>query len=319
MLMRKKLLKTIISSLMTVAITALPVCAQTGEQQENDSEIVYENELGARLTASGYNKMLEYMSEEDLSIFTQKDFDYMVEHIDEDGVQTDEKYVRTTYEEGKPVVDEYITEEEMLEDVNVVNKPLNAISTYGMSIEDTDYKQTDMKKITMTGYMVDATVKEVTLECKWIKLPSVRSYDILAFRPSKTSYISAGVDSSTLYGIQHWSSTQSDIKYPASSSNVKFTDGGVGVSMNLVDDATELYLKAGARFAVSAGSNSDDKGFVVFGTYQHATKDVSLSDSQKYNISSAGMGGVLKFKNNKEYYSYDNTPGLSVTLKLEIN
>lgn len=37
--------------------------------------------------------MLEYMSEEDLSIFTQKDFDYMVEHIDEDGVQTDEKYV----------------------------------------------------------------------------------------------------------------------------------------------------------------------------------------------------------------------------------
>lgn len=96
MLMRKKLLKTIISSLMTVAITAFPVCAQTGEQQENDSEIVYENELGARLTASEYNKMLEY-----------------------------------------------ITEEEMLEDVNVVNKPLNS-SEPSYKLEDN--VTTDMKK-----------------------------------------------------------------------------------------------------------------------------------------------------------------------------
>ena len=146
MRMRKKLLKTIISSLMTVAITAFPVYAQAGEKQEIDSGTVYENELGARLTATEYNKMLEYMSEEELGIFTQEDFDYMVEHIDEDGVQTDEKYVRTTYEDGEPIVDEYITEEEMLEDVNVVNKPLKS---NGGSYKLEDNVTTDMKKIKM--------------------------------------------------------------------------------------------------------------------------------------------------------------------------
>lgn len=128
---------------MTVAITAFPVYAQAGEKQENDSGTVYENELGASLTATEYNKMLEYMSEEELSIFTQEDFDYMVEHIDEDGVQIDEKYVRTTYEDGEPIVDEYITEEEMLEDVNVVNKPLKS---NGGSYKLEDNVTTDMKK-----------------------------------------------------------------------------------------------------------------------------------------------------------------------------
>ena len=147
MRMRKKLLKAIISSLMTVAITAFPVYAQAGEKQENDSGTVYENELGASLTATEYNKMLEYMSEEELSIFTQEDFDYMVEHIDEDGVQIDEKYVRTTYEDGEPIVDEYITEEEMLEDVNVVNKPLKS---NGGSYKLEDNVTTDMKKIKMS-------------------------------------------------------------------------------------------------------------------------------------------------------------------------
>lgn len=128
---------------MTVAITAFPVYAQAGEKQENDSGTIYENELGASLTATEYNKMLEYMSEEELSIFTQEDFDYMVEHIDEDGVQIDEKYVRTTYEDGEPIVDEYITEEEMLEDVNVVNKPLKS---NGGSYKLEDNVTTDMKK-----------------------------------------------------------------------------------------------------------------------------------------------------------------------------
>lgn len=157
MRMRKKLLKAIISSLMTVAITAFPVYAQAGEKQENDSGTVYENELGASLTATEYNKMLEYMSEEELSIFTQEDFDYMVEHIDEDGVQIDEKYVRTTYEDGEPIVDEYITEEEMLEDVNVVNKPLKS---NGGSYKLEDNVTTDMKKIKMKIVSNGATVKK---------------------------------------------------------------------------------------------------------------------------------------------------------------
>lgn len=273
--MRKKLLKTIISSLMTVAVTAFPVYAQTGEQQENDSEIIYENELGARLTASEYNKMLEYMSEDDLSIFTQKDFDYMVEHIDEDGVQTDEKYVRTTYEDGKPVVDEYITEEEMLEDVNVVNKPLNS---YGLSYKLEDNVTTDMKKIKMKIASNGATVKKVELTCEWIKTPKVKSYDIIAIRVNR---------------------------------NVKFSADENCYGKQYADNASKHKLELYANVA------ANNQSMIIFGTYQHAISDVTLSKSQKYNFSSKGMGGVIDFTTTEVYEKYDQTPGLAVWVTYE--
>lgn len=301
--MRKKLLKTIISSLMTVAITAFPVYAQTGEQQENDSEIVYENELGARLTASEYNKMLEYMSEEDLSIFTQKDFDYMVEHIDEDGVQTDEKYVRTTYEDGKPVVDEYITEEEMLEDVNVVNKPLNS---YGLSYKLEDNVTTDMKKIKMKIASNGATVKKVELTCEWIKTPKVKSYDIIAIRVNQNVKFSADEN---YYGKQY--ADNDVITYKGDSSNIKSSKTGLGISMNLVDNASKHKLELYANVA------ANNQSMIIFGTYQHAISDVTLSKSQKYNFSSKGMGGVIDFTTTEVYEKYDQTPGLAVWVTYE--
>lgn len=303
MLMRKKLLKTIISSLMTVAITAFPVYAQTGEQQENDSEIVYENELGARLTASEYNKMLEYMSEEDLSIFTQEDFDYMVEHIDEDGVQTDEKYVRTTYEDGKPVVDEYITEEEMLEDVNVVNKPLNS---YGLPYKLEDNVTTDMKKIKMKIASNGATVKKVELTCEWIKTPKVKSYDIIAIRVNQNVKISAD---GNCYGKQY--ADNDVITYKGDSSNIKSSKTGLGISMNLVDNASKHKLELYANVA------ANNQSMIIFGTYQHAISDVTLSKSQKYNFSSKGMGGVIDFTTTEVYEKYDQTPGLAVWVTYE--
>lgn len=303
MRMRKKLLKTIISCLMTVAITAFPVYAQTGEQQENDSEIVYENELGARLTASEYNKMLEYMSEEELSIFTQEDFDYMVEHIDEDGVQTDEKYVRTTYEDGKPVVDEYITEEEMLEDVNVVNKPLNS---YGLSYKLEDNMTTDMKKIKMKIASNGATVKKVELTCEWIKTPKVKSYDIIAIRVNQNVKFSADEN---CYGKQY--ADNEVITYKGGSSNIKSSNTGLGISMNLVDNASKHKLELYANVA------ANNQSMIIFGTYQHAISDVTLSKSQKYNFSSKGMGGVIDFTTTEVYEKYDQTPGLAVWVTYE--
>lgn len=303
MRMRKKLLKTIISSLMTVAITAFPVYAQAGEKQEIDSGTVYENELGARLTATEYNKMLEYMSEEELGIFTQEDFDYMVEHIDEDGVQTDEKYVRTTYEDGEPIVDEYITEEEMLEDVNVVNKPLKS---NGGSYKLEDNVTTDMKKIKMKIVSNGATVKKIELTCEWIKTPKVKSYDIIAIRVNQDAIFSAD---EYCYGKQY--ADNDVITYKGGSSNIKSSKTGLGISMNLVDNASKHKLELYANVAAS------NQSMIIFGTYQHATSDVTLSKSQKYNFSPKGMGGVIDFTSTTVYEKYDQTPGLAVWVTYE--
>lgn len=213
---------------MTVAITAFPVYAQTGEQQENDSEIVYENELGARLTASEYNKMLEY-----------------------------------------------ITEEEMLEDVNVVNKPLNS---YGLSYKLEDNVTTDMKKIKMKIASNGATVKKVELTCEWIKTPKVKSYDIIAIRVNQ---------------------------------NVKFSADENCYGKQYADNASKHKLELYANVA------ANNQSMIIFGTYQHAISDVTLSKSQKYNFSSKGMGGVIDFTTTEVYEKYDQTPGLAVWVTYE--
>lgn len=55
--------------------------------------------------------------------------------------------------------------------------------------------------------------------------------------------------------------------------------------------------------------------FTVYGTYQHATSDLTLSQSQNYTFSSSGLGGVLKFANSVSS-KYDGMKGVSATCAL---
>ena len=51
----------------------------------------------------------------------------------------------------------------------------------------------------------------------------------------------------------------------------------------------------------------------IYGTYQHAIRDISLANSQKYTLSSTGYGKVVLFDSSvKSYYSLFG--GVDVTL-----
>lgn len=49
----------------------------------------------------------------------------------------------------------------------------------------------------------------------------------------------------------------------------------------------------------------------VYATYQHAQKEVSLTQSRKYSINKNGYGGVVKFDSSVAS-KYDKTEGLYV-------
>lgn len=83
---------------------------------------------------------------------------------------------------------------------------------------------------------------------------------------------------------------------------------GLGISMNFVDSCTKpqmvLYIHSSGNFGT------------VYGTYQHATRSVTLSQSKGYNFSSSGLGGVLDFTNNTVEGYYDDMSGVQIETRL---
>ncbi|MCM1308590.1 MAG: hypothetical protein NC223_08330 [Butyrivibrio sp.] len=103
-----------------------------------------------------------------------------------------------------------------------------------------------------------------------------------------------------------------EIKYDHSCNNIKTSERGIGVSMNIVDSVSKSLSM---EFSVTFGTKQDP--FAVNGTYQHAQKDLSLSKSKRYTYGPRGMGGVFIFKSSVESY-YDDAPGLMVVGSIDV-
>ena len=77
--------------------------------------------------------------------------------------------------------------------------------------------------------------------------------------------------------------------------------------MNIVDSVSSSLSNS---MSVTIINNSTT--YTAYGTYQHATSDVTLSQSKNYSISSSGLGGVLAFANSVIGY-YDGMQGVDIT------
>lgn len=275
----------------------------------------YSNDKGMRLSYKEYKYITQYVKEEHLSFYNQDEIDYLLKHVDIDGVETEIKYVKTTINAltNECIAEVYMTEEEIMDEYNCQNMDLNAMtyssrSTSAYSLDGrTDKVTTNMKSIEMVMSNVGASSRKVTLTCTWLSLPKTRSFDVIAFRVDSKAVILSSTVANNIEGKQIYDGKE--VVYTSSTKNLKNCSNGFGVSMNIADNVSKtlkMYLSANI-----AGTENSGNPFTVYGTYQHATKDVSLKDSQKYSLSSSGMGGVLKFgwliKS-----KYDDTPGLVV-------
>ncbi len=100
--------------------------------------------------------------------------------------------------------------------------------------------------------------------------------------------------------------TISYVNYPDTDDNYEVFSHGIGLSQNLVDNASNYYNSLDI-YAECTGN------VTLYGTYQHAVTDLTLSDSKRYTLGADGMGNVLIFANNTIANKYDNTQGLNIS------
>lgn len=189
-----------------------------------------------------------------------------------------EKYYKTIYEDGV-----YSSFEISEDEFNSVSDA-DLLST---SVE------TEYKKMTLSN-----NGQNINLSVTWKKTPKYKSYDVIAIMSNDvTFYVSslvalqtATVGSSTEYA-----------HYNYNNQNVKIFDRGIGISMNLINDATYYVLDMTIRYYGSG---------LVYGNYRHAQSNVTLAQSQDYYLSN----GNIVFNNSSISNKYDSISPVQINV-----
>ena len=127
----------------------------------------------------------------------------------------------------------------------------------------------------------------------WKYVPKVKSYDVIGAMFSNTSLSSDGyVTTFKFDGVNH-----------TCNNYVKKSDG-IGCSYKLDSKATQEFYTY-MNFDVYPNG-------LVYGSYQHATSSVTLSQSKNYTFHINGYGNVFLFNTTKAKDSYDGMDGVSI-------
>ena len=132
----------------------------------------------------------------------------------------------------------------------------------------------------------------VSIVNTWDVNPGVRSWDVIGAYLTNVSL------------------TQHDVTYVYSSSgsesynNLKTTSSGIGNSVKLPSSGSGIVVNT--VFRTTAGGH-------IFGSYQHATEDITLWVSKNYNFSLGGYGSVFSFSGNA-IGKYDGMAGVDIAV-----
>lgn len=273
-----------------------------------EEPIFLTNMNGVELTENQYNNLRKGFSHDTINTMSQEMIDLFKD--DENITKVSSvKYIRTDtkYINGVAVSNNDIE----LTKAEYDKAPSKANVVYlndGTKSGNSDYVETNYKKITLTVTVGSVSTKMITLTNIWKTIPYTKSYDVLAIAP--------GVATSTINFNGYRSGYQkydgNTITYSSTSGNWHIVDSntiwkkGLGLSQNIVD-TTSTSLENSITVYFFNGSDP----FPVRGSYQHATSNVSLSQSQDYTLGTNGMGNLIIFDSSVSSY-YDNTPGLYV-------
>lgn len=291
--MKKVVLKLI------AGVALLAACQITNVNAE---EIYYTNNKNVAMTYSQYQMLLEYYSETEISMMSEEQFKLETSGI-QTKLQSEAIYVETksfinTRGEITSTEERIITEEEY-ESINP-----NARTSCGSLCWETTYKKLQLEASTTDA---NGGFKMIT-RCTWKQLPNIKSYDVIAVRwQNGTSSFST----TDYYAIQTYQQDSQVISLEYNLGNVNYNtaSNGLGLSMNLADDATGPHTLT----LVTFGTVSSLGSVSFYHTYQHAQSTVSLTNSQAYTFSSSGLGGVLLFNSSTIQSKYDGMTGLSFT------
>lgn len=208
------------------------------------------------------------------------------------------KYIATTYVKDKKgnvinTFEKEVTKEES-DLIATNNSKINALNVTGSYIYGYEY-ETASKTMVLQHYNAGSQTIS-TLLVNWKNTPSVKSYDVIGFRYGRN------VNFESISAHQRYDGDR--IYYSMDGTNMKRTSNGIGISMNLVDSASDFSLFFQVRIT------KQNSLVPVYASYQHATRNVSLANSKDYTFNSSGLGGVFKFNSNTIAGYYDNMTGL---------
>lgn len=156
------------------------------------------------------------------------------------------------------------------------------------------FAETEYKKVSLSSYG-----NIINMNVEWKKTPKYKSFDVIAIMFDGVTY-----DANSIMGYQTATLTNNNIKsvnYALSSSNTKILNNGFGISMNLIDSGMFFTLSISVRFT---GNGK------IYGNYRHATSNVSLNQSLKYELNK----GVINFLDKTMDNLYDKINPLSLNL-----
>lgn len=246
----------------------------------------------ATLTNEEYSRLKIIFSDARIAIMSDEDAQrYLSYDLENSNIVS--KYYRVT-ETANGTVSTEVTKTEAEEASQANNNNV----TRGAS------HTTTYKNIQITSSQINGNRYMVTFITKWLLVPRVKSYDVIAMRLDD-----ATMEEGTQSGIQSYkkNGSYSYVMYSNNGTNMVKKTNGFGISMNLVDNSTAYECD------IESIVVSTSKWATAYASYQHAASNVTLAQSKAYNISHNGYGEVINFATAVENY-YDGMQGVSIAL-----
>lgn len=252
--------------------------------------IISTNIKAATLTDEEYDRLRNVFSDTRISLMSNEDaaryLSYDLEHTNKVS-----KYYRVTETTNGTITTEVSKEEA----TNAANNNISTMATY----HTTSYKNIEISTTHVSGnkYLV-------YLVNLWLITPKVKSYDVIAMRTEDATISNGTQDGTQVYKTNGVSNM---ISYSYQGTNMVLSSNGFGISMNLVDAASEFACD------IQAVVTATSQWATVYGSYQHAMTAVTLAQSKSYTISHNGYGKVINFATAVQN-DYDNMQGVSISL-----
>lgn len=247
----------------------------------------------ATLTDEKYSRLKIIFSDASISTMSDEDAQrYLSYDLENSNIVS--KYYRVT-ETANGTVSTEITKTEAEEASQATNNNV----TRGA------FHKTTYKNIQISATQLEGNGYFVRFYTNWLLTPQIKSYDVNAMRVDDATIREGSQGGRQTYGSY---GNYSLVEYSNTGTNIVKKTNGFGISMNLVDAATEFQLE------IEAIVTSTSKWATVYASYQHAASNITLAQSKAYNISHNGYGEVINFATAVENY-YDGMQGVSITLE----
>ncbi len=250
------------------------------------------NNNGIIISEEEYQNFLKMYSPEYIMVMNQEEYK-KAQSIDYNNVETETKYIASTYNQHLN-----LTTEKEITEAEYNNYSESLISPNA----DSASHETQVKKITL-GVMRSTPYSAVQFTATWKGIPANRSFDVIGLRGDGFGFRNGSQVGKQIYTLN---GKYEMIDYAWNGTNIKRFDNGYGISMNIVNsNITTLQLTLGCDIIDEATYPA------IYGSYQHAQKNLSLADSQNYTLEYGGIGNVFMFP-----YSiaqkYDNMSGIGI-------